>query len=602
MKKYFLIYLLIISFIVSCDDYLETESKSKFTEESVFSNLDFASKAVKGIYQVLTLDNMYAYSMGIYFKFDSDIECSYGANDGAINSLSHYAGTPSCSPLMGVWNSIYQTIERANLCIVNLPESPIWEGEYAKEAKFLYGEAVTLRALCYYELINIWGDVPFNVKSTEDGDKFYLPKTERDSIYEYLIQDLKDVEDYVPWMTETNTSERVNKAFVKGLRARMALAYAGYSLRNATFETRRGRYWEEYYKIANQECREIIASSKHQLNPDFENIFKKLNSYSMDLTYGEILFEIAYGRLVDGRVSYSIGMGHVTSPADPKYGKATSEIRITPPYYYTFDTKDLRRNVSVELYDYANKNTLGVQSLAHYSLVTLSPCKWRKSWITPTMGGDLKLVAYTGVNWPLMRYSDILLMYAETENEINNGPTQTAKDALSLIRKRAFPNSVWATKVNEYVSAVSASKESFFNAIVNERAWEFGGEMIRKYDLIRWNLLGTKIAQMKDDYQKIMNSDPKFANVPTYLFWKYNSDGEKLDILNPDYRLSETAIPGYTRASWTPLLSASSKATYTKSVNIVGNGYDAAKNNYLYPIAAEIITASNGVLTNDQIP
>jgi hypothetical protein len=601
MKKYIeiLVLISIIFMSYSCENYLETESNSTFTEETAFSNLDFATKEVLGVYSNLTSVDLYDYFLGLYFKCDNDIECVLGANDGGKYSLAHYAVDEGTSYLEEPWNLLYQSIERANICIDNLPGSPIWEGEYEKEVRQLYGEAVTLRALCYYELVSLWGDVPFQIKSTQAGDDYYLPKTDRDSIYEYLIQNLKDVEDYVPWMTETQTAERVNKGFVKGLRARMALAYAGYSLRNGTHETRRGRYWEDYYKIANQECLEIMNAGKHQLNPDFENIFKTLHAYSQDLAYHEVFFEIAFGRLISGRVGQSIGMRFSTSPPEPKYGRAAGEIRVPPTFFYSFDKKDIRRNVSVELYDYNDAGYPSQQRLV--GRTNFTPCKWRRSWISPSMGGDQKSATYTGVNWPLMRYADIVLMFAESENEIN-GPTQAAKEALSLIRQRAFPEELWYSKVVNYIDSVSTSKEDFFNAIVDERGWEFGGEMLRKYDLVRWNLLGEKIRIMEEGCKKIINDDPEYANVPDYIFWKYEDDNETMDILNPDYRLPETSIEGYTRSTWLPRLSDSQKESFITNFERVANGYDEAKNNHLYPIAADIISASNGVLNNDQIP
>ncbi|OFX32196.1 MAG: hypothetical protein A2W90_01615 [Bacteroidetes bacterium GWF2_42_66] len=590
---------LFISVICSCDDYLETESNSTFTEDVVFSNLDFATKAVSGVYQYLAASNSYDYCLGLYCKCDNDIEVTFAANNNAMTSMAHYAADPGTTYLKSTWNLLYSGIDRACICIDNLPKSPIWEGEYADEARQLYGEAVTLRALFYYELVSLWGDVPFPLNATSGDSELYLPKTDRDSIYEYLIQELKEVEDYVPWMTQT--SERVTKTFVKGLRARMALAYAGYSLRNTTFETRRGRYWEEYYKIANQECKEIIESGKHQLNPDFGNIFKTLHAYKMDMTYKEIIFEIAFGRLVSGRVGTFIGMTHLrASPDDPKYGRANAEIKVPVNYFYSFNRLDKRRNVSVELYNYNSASNVGKQVLVT-NAITITPCKWRKSWINPTMGGDLASANFTGVNWPLMRYSDIVLMYAESENEIN-GPTPAAKEALSLIRQRAFPQELWASKVTNYVDSVATSKDGFFNAIVDERAWEFGGEMLRKYDLVRWNLLGSKINKMKEEVTQILTNNSKFSFVPDYIFWKTKEDNETIDILNPDYRISSTSITGYTRTSWYPKTSTSTLATYQKSMGYVANGYNETKNNHLYPIAAEIITASNGTLTNDQIP
>lgn len=591
---------MIVCSLNSCQDWLDADSKSVFTEESTFSNLDFASKAVFGVYQTFTLGDNYGYYYP-FTKIDSDIEFTFAANEGAKNQLGHYAGTPGSKKLEEMWNTFYLAIERANLCIDNLPKSPIWEGETSKEAHKLYGEAVTLRALAYYELIHTWGDVPFTTKSTQAGDNYNLPKTDRDEIYEFLIEDLKKVEEYVPWLNETRSVERVNKGFVKGLRARMAMAYAGYSLRNGTLETKRGRHSKEYYEIARQECKEMMESGKHQLNPNFENIFRTIHEYSQDLTYGEILFEIALGRTDASIFASRVGMSF--SSADTKYGSGGGgSVSLPPSYYYSFDTKDIRRNVSIELYSYSDSKFPSQQRLLANHGRAFTANKWRKSWMNPLMGGDLSSNRNSGLNFPIMRYTDVVLMFAEAENELN-GPTTEAKNALALVRKRAFSEDLWPEKVNSYINSISVSRESFFDAIVNERAWEFGGgELIRKNDLIRWNLLGTKINEMKEESMKIINDDPAYRDlVPNYIFWKH-IDEEHIEILNPDYRLPSTAIAGYTRSSWLPLMSASNKTRFVEDMTIVANGLDVQKNNYLYPIASNIITASNGVLSNDQLP
>ena len=600
--------LVVLSMLVStsCEDYLDTKSNSTFTEVTAFTNLDFATKNVNGIYAVLATGwSLYDTNMR-YYLTDSDIEVSFGANDASLNSIAHNSATSGSRMLDVVWNGLYSAIERANICIDNLPKSPIWEGEYEDEARCLYGEAVTLRALCYLELMSAWGDVPFKKGSTQRIEDAYIGKTDRDSIYEYLIQELKDVEDYLPWMS--TTSERITKGYSKALRARMALCYAGYSLRNKTLETKRGRYWQEYYKIARQECQEIMNSGKHRLNPSFENVFKNLHSYSMDLTHKEILFEIAFGRLVTGGLGSNFGMPHAFG--DARYGSAYTGIYTPISYYYSFDRKDKRRNVSVELYNYSNYSYMNQQALVTASGLGYAPCKWRRSWIVPSMGGALKDAGQTGVNWPMMRHADVVLMFAEAENEINNGPTPAAKEALSLIRKRAFPQEQWPIRVDHYLDSVSVSKESFFNAIVDERAWEFGGgELVRKRDLIRWNLFGTKIEQMKNECQMIINDDVTYKyhyKIPTYVFWKRNADNERVDILNPDYRITETTVAGYTRATWLPANYASWNVTGRANFNLnygrIANGYDKAKNNHLLPISENIITSSRGALSNDQIP
>lgn len=603
MKKSLRIFALIVLALfsgTSCNDYLKSESNSIFTEEMSFSNLDFAQKSVYGIYAVLTEHNLYEYVLGLFFKCDNDIEFQFGVSDGARRSIAHYDSNEGNSLLIAPWNLLYQAIERANICIDNLPRSPIWEGEFSQQARQLFAEAVTLRAHCYYELVTLWGDVPFVTDPVKSGENFYVLKTDRDEIFEYLVQDLKDVESYIPWLRGMGTAERINRGFVKGLRARIALSYAGYSLRNGTHETRRGRNWQEFYRIANQECREIMESGQHQLNPGYENIFKGIHAYTQDIAHGEILFEIAFGRLISGRVGQSIGMQFSTNPEEPKYGRAAGEIHFSPYYYYSFDTKDMRRNVNVELYNYANASFLGQQRLVGVS--NFRPSKWRRSWISPSMGGDLRAVQATGVNWPIMRYSDIVLMFAESENELN-GPSDDAKQALASVRRRAFDAQDWEEKVNAYVATVATDKERFFNAIVDERAWEFGGEMIRKNDLVRWNILHSKIAKMKEETIKIVTNHPDYQWVPDYIFWRHQPDNETIEILNPDYRLPPTAIPGYTRTNWLPLTSETAANNFwNNQLSHIASGLDPTKNNHLLPIALNLVVASNGALTNDQIP
>jgi hypothetical protein len=538
----------------------------------------------------------------LFFKTSSDIEHS-DRDDADRFYLANYNSTPINSTLASPWALLYKTIERANICIENLPKSPVWTGAYAKEAKRLYGEAVTLRAICYYELITNWGDVPFSTASAQAGDDFYVPKTDRDEIYEFLIQDLKNVETYVPWLKEIGTAERITKGFVKGFRARLALSYAGYSLRNKTFQTRRGRNWKEYYTIASNECREVMESGMHRLNPSYENVFRTMHAYGQDVVNGEVLFELAFGRDVSGRVAQFIGMPFYTpGGGEPKYGRAAAEIKSNFHYYYSFDTKDLRRNVNIELYNY-NSGGVNLSKQRVVTSTTFAVCKWRKSWITPSMGGVMSDRQNTGVNWPMMRYSDVVLMFAEAENELN-GPSATAKQALSAVRQRAFPTDQWGTKVTRYVDSVALGKDAFFNAIVDERGWEFGGEMIRKQDLVRWNLLYDKIQEMKDESIQIMSGNPKYSWVPNYLFWKYkDNDPEILEILNPDYRLPSTTIPNYTRTTWFGSATSSTIATYNNSyLSKIANGLQKAKNNHLYPLPESLITASRGVLTNDQMP
>lgn len=141
--------------------------------------------------------------------------------------------------------------------------------------------------------------------------------------------------------------------------------------------------------------------------------------------------------------------------------------------------------------------------------------KYRRDWRVPLLPGTVLNVGY---NWVLLRFSDVLLMYAEADNEINGNPSTQAIAALEEVRKRAY-------KGNETnIGTTPADKAGFFNAIVNERFLEFGHEAIRKYDLLRWNLLSTKIAEARDNIQKIRDGAGVYTNVPDTIYWKNNGE------------------------------------------------------------------------------
>ena len=588
---------------VSCDDFLDSKSNSKYNNEQIFENIDNAQTYIMGLYAGLASKELYETNL-LYFKCDSDLESLNNANDGTYSSIGHYNADPGTQLIDKTWNKFYSVIDMANVALETLPASTLWTQDDTKEmAHRLYGEALTVRALCYYELIYLWGDVPYRRTPIKPGENYYITKTDRDLIYDDILVDLDEAQDYIPWLSQVQTTERFSKGFVKGLRARVALARGGYGLRNVTFETRRGDNWKHYYEIANQECFDIIQSGEHKLNPDFEDVFKSMHAYKIDMEYGEILFEVAFGRMMSGRIAETIGMSHSTSPSEPKYGRAIATIISNPAYYYNFDREDIRRDISSALFRYSGQD--GVQRLISTEM-GFRLTKWRRMWLQPSMGGDMASVLKTGVNWPLMRYSDVLLMYAETENELHDGPTAEAKKRLAEVRERAFDPSLYDEKVTKYIDSVSTDRETFFNAIVDERAWELGGELVRKYDLIRWNLLGKKIEQVRTDMDIMINhpDDPKYNWVPGTIYWRVMPDGETLEVYNPDFRTSKPSVPAgetaYTSNNWFGALSDSNKEKFFTRFARFANGYRPEHNNYLLPIANSVITASNGSIENDQ--
>jgi starch-binding outer membrane protein, SusD/RagB family len=156
-----------------------------------------------------------------------------------------------------------------------------------------------------------------------------------------------------------------------------------------------------------------------------------------------------------------------------------------------------------------------------------------------------------GYNWVFIRFSDVLLMFAEAENEINSAPSAAAISSFEEVRKRAYRGN------SDKTGTTPTTKADFFNAIVNERWLEFGSEGIRKFDLIRWNILTTKIAEARQAIQDIRDAKGKFTNVPQYMYWKNN--GEEIQWYDSFYKPSVATTPtGWTRMDWRQHLTTAS--------------------------------------------
>lgn len=121
------------------------------------------------------------------------------------------------------------------------------------------------------------------------------------------------------------------------------------------------------------------------------------------------------------------------------------------------------------------------------------------------------------INIPLIRYSDVLLMYAETENYLNNGPTPEAEVALKEVRTRAGVGEL----------PIPTDQQGFEDALVQERKWEFAGEFTLRSDLIRMGRLAKELRQAKQDMKDLSDRKGAYANVPKYRLYKYQEDGQK---------------------------------------------------------------------------
>lgn len=245
-----------------------------------------------------------------------------------------------------------------------------------------------------------------------------------------MIEDLNIAKDLVPWRTEVPRNERITKGAVKALRAKLALFRGGYSLRNDTKTMERRSDYLKYYTIARDECAEIMGKrDQHNLNPDFENIWRNIASFTYD-PFGEILFEVGAG---GGNSDSDSRMGQYSGTrvnGGSRYGGGGGGILTLPILFYAFDSIDTRRNITVPVYQINANNTR-----SHQAMTTITDGKYRRDWRVPALPGTANNLSF---NWSMIRFSDVLMMFAEAENEINNGPTAAAISAFEEVRKRGF--------------------------------------------------------------------------------------------------------------------------------------------------------------------
>ena len=509
MKKYIIFSFIAIGLgLTSCQDYLEVDSDSKISQDVLFNDVSYTSSAIVAVYGELIGDNGYGNRLSeILPQAADDFETSGDYNCNDRRGISMYATCSSNPELNNPFKQLYSGIERANLCIKYIPGSSIYQNGSQSDIDMMnrfLGEALALRAQFYYELIRNWGDVPFQDQPSADYENLFLEKTDRDVIYEQLLADLEEAAQYVPWRTEANIPPtRLSKGAVKGLRARIALARAGYSLRRGSQMMEQGSNPQEYYAIARQECLEIMQNrGEHDLNPNFEDLFRSLHEGRADNT-NEIMFEVgAFGgnSKTDSKLGYYNGLRHDRA----SQWNGGGGVNAIPVYFYEFNKVDQRRDVTINIFQ-VNADEMTEVARAD----SWTDGKFRKSW-TDITGPSQNLA----VNWPILRFSDVLLMFAEADNEINNGPSSEAISALQEVKARAFIGN------EDQIGTIPTGKQDFFEEVVHERYLEFGGESIRKYDLIRWNLINDKFIETRQELTDFMNGTGDYANVPNVIYYQ----------------------------------------------------------------------------------
>jgi hypothetical protein len=507
--------------INSCsDDFLNQPSTNTSDTESVFQSLDTADIYVQGCYRGIIPTEM-------YYQLGAGDTVVHSAEDGTTNNskyniCNYFYDAKTPYTLTGVYSVMYASIERTNIAISGLSkmaDSP--------KRNALLAEVKALRAFCYYNLIRVYGDVPavwipLVEADPNDPNTLYPKRTSRDVIYDRIIADMQGSINDLP---TTGSSERLKKSSGNALLARIALYAAGYSLRwdlntgaPGTMSRRPDNARvQQLYQIADAAAAAVITGGTNSLvqaqsgKSGFEALWFNFCQRKFGVSDPEMLWHIAeYGP----NTNSAFGVYAMEGSRGGTYGSRKALQFILPSYYLSFNPGDTRRDVSCTSYSIYFLNS-GAATDTWVNVGTTYSCilpgKFRMGWGVAPQAADAR-----NLNIPIIRYADVLLMYAETQNYLNGGPTAPGIAALMQVRNRAGIGSV----------PVPGGQQAFESAIVQERKWEFAGEFNLRTDLIRMNRIASEIDATKQAMKNLSNKTGQYANTPALRLYKFEKNAQ----------------------------------------------------------------------------
>ncbi|MVZ60680.1 RagB/SusD family nutrient uptake outer membrane protein [Sphingobacterium humi] len=432
----------------ACSKWLDEHPKA-VAAETFYNTPEEAATAV--------LAPLNKFRPGFAMSFPGLMECftDYQYGRGSWTSNSDYKGLDptNITRSNGIWSSLYGAIRDCNIAIQQLPEASamtdIQKNAYIGELRFL-------RAFAYFHLVRLWGDVP--LRNENNMLEWDLAKTAKADVYKFIIDDLTFAMANAP--DKSRLIGTPNKLSSKSLLAQVYMQLAQYPnalpllkdvIESNQYSLVRVATFREFEKIFGPT---VITSS--------EEIFYFKETGLAGWEY--VMFCSHPNAKIEGKKMHGAG-GY--------YGIYT---RKDNPVFAAWDDQDLRKSYNTL------KQDLGLQ------FETYIPAKFYDP-NAPNAGGASN-------SFPLIRYADILLLYAEASNEVN-GPNQDALDKLNMIHRRAYGLDPAAVAASDYKLADYNSKEKFLNLISKELTYENWNEGKRWLFLLRRNLAKKVIKEVK---------------------------------------------------------------------------------------------------------
>lgn len=509
MKRYrIIIYIVIVTSgsMWGCKNFLETEPKDFLSPEFYFENEEQVQAALVGIYNCMssTQNGNVMYAGRYTFAMGTEGDDGFYRKGPERNVVGHYLYTASTPDLSNFWRMMYRGINQANLLLENIDEADM--DDVKKEV--IRGETLFLRGYYYFMLVSYFGDVPLILESTTSPTENQIARTPSPDVYQQITDDMEQAYNLVRSIADIEHSGRVNKSAVAGVLARVYLYWAGNPLRDES----------KYEDVKNWAAKVMDPEEvgiEHRLNPSYQQVFinQAQDIYDIEESLWEVEF---YGNRTDRpRQAGTLGNYIGIRSSNSEVGNSNANVLASSRLYLLYEEEDERRDWCIAPFQYSPVSSTNKQEYTTTAIWSRDAGKYRREYETFLP----KSTGYTPINFPLLRYADVLLMFAEAENQIN-GPTEAAIEAFNQVRARA------KASLLEHAS-IPANKTEFLYLIQDERSRELCFEGLRRNDLIRWDIYLSSMKTFAASYESSSAAGAAakrvvshFKNIaPKHLLW-----------------------------------------------------------------------------------
>mgnify|MGYP000384715564 CR=1 FL=1 len=479
MKLRNILYLILFSiFITACS--LEEDPPSNLAPTNFYQSSSDAVAAVNAVYDAFNQIGDQSRNLIIMGDIPSD-----DANPLPINADRVQIGAFSTAPTNGIvlqtWQVIYQGINRSNAAIDRIPNIAM-DGKLQAR---LVAEAKFMRAVYYFYLVRWYGGVPLMLSETtslEAGKD--IARASVPEVYAQIIKDLTEAESALP---EIYTGADLGRATAGAAKAMLAKVYLT----------------TKDFTKARDKAQEVITNAakyKYGLFDKYIDVFAVGNKNGK-----ESVFEIQF---VAGGVGQGNGMiTYFAIENSPVTGRGFGSFFPTVELYNSYAPGDKRKELYIN--SYVNSAGQTVTTYQHFN-----------KYVDPAA----KAFPEGNNNFPIIRYADVLMMFAEAENEVA-GPTASAIEFVNQIRRRAFGFPLTMPSTADLASGIP--KDEFRTKIYEEIRWEFVAEGHRWFDLVRTGRLvsvlqakgKTNVAEKHNLFpipQRERDLNPKLEQNPGY--------------------------------------------------------------------------------------